>query len=369
VAFSPLCHTVSNDVAGCQALLSDTFPQACLTLSKRHFALVESPISGTKFSEEFIFFNGKRVARRDVASPSAVHYYFSDHLGSADTITDASGAIQKQSDYFPFGGEVVVSGSDANNYKFTGKERDTETGLDEFGARYYSSPFGRFMQADWAAKPTSVPYANFGNPQSLNLYSYVQNNPTMVGDPDGHDALWITDTKTGQKTLVIPVHITGKSVTPDIISTITNRDNRLNTGGSAAKILVIETDKPINGVLNHMDYSPGYDKKYDPAGEGVNRLGGNRGHINSDNNYSTDAVAHDILHFAGIDDAYIEGKPDNHGNRTSTPKPGYDDSNIMTSRLGANLKPEQIQHGSENKSTKHITTDKITVGAPEKAPQ
>src|SRR5258708_11279767 len=43
------------------------------------------------------------------------------------------------------------------------------------------------MQPDWAAKPTDVPYANFGNPQSLNLFSYVQNNPTTMGDPDGHD--------------------------------------------------------------------------------------------------------------------------------------------------------------------------------------
>jgi RHS repeat-associated protein len=143
-------------------------------------------LSGTKFNEEFIFFNGKRIARRDIAAPSAVHYYFSDHLGSADTITDASGNIQKQSDYFPFGGEVVVTGSDVNNYKFTGKERDTETGNDYFGARYYASNFGRFLVADWAAKPTAVPYAHFGNPQSLNLYSYVENNPTTVGDPDGH---------------------------------------------------------------------------------------------------------------------------------------------------------------------------------------
>jgi hypothetical protein len=42
------------------------------------------------------------------------------------------------------------------------------------------------MTPDWALKPTNVPYANFGNPQSLNLYSYVQNNPTTMGDPDGH---------------------------------------------------------------------------------------------------------------------------------------------------------------------------------------
>ena len=68
----------------------------------------------------------------------------------------------------------------------TGKERDTESGLDMFGARYYSSPFGRFMTPDWAAKPTAVPYAMFGNPQSLNLYSYVGNNPLIHADPDGH---------------------------------------------------------------------------------------------------------------------------------------------------------------------------------------
>lgn len=60
---------------------------------------------------------------------------------------------------------------------FTGKERDTESGLDDFGARYFASNLGRFMTPDWADKPASVPYANFGDPQSLNLYSYVENGP------------------------------------------------------------------------------------------------------------------------------------------------------------------------------------------------
>src|SRR5579864_6089432 len=75
-------------------------------------------------------------------------------------------------------------------YKFTGKERDTESGLDMFGARYYASSLGRFTIPDWAAKPTAVPYASFGNPQSLNLYSYVNNNPTTTRDPDGHCVPW-----------------------------------------------------------------------------------------------------------------------------------------------------------------------------------
>ncbi len=68
----------------------------------------------------------------------------------------------------------------------TGKERDSESGLDNFRVRYDASSLGRFMTPDWAEKPTDVPYANFGNPQSLNLYAYVENNPTTLGDPDGH---------------------------------------------------------------------------------------------------------------------------------------------------------------------------------------
>jgi RHS repeat-associated protein len=80
---------------------------------------------------------------------------------------------------------------------FTGKERDAESNLDMFGARYYGSSLGRFMTPDWAAKPTAVPYAHYGNPQSLNLYSYVQNNPTTIGDPDGHwPTFWLGGTWT-----------------------------------------------------------------------------------------------------------------------------------------------------------------------------
>src|SRR5205814_1692598 len=124
------------------------------------------------------------------------------HLGSTDLITDALGTTspcpgnpslitgEQESDYYPFGGErVLCDRGIANNYKFTGKERDSETGLDEFGARYYSSFYGRFTIPDWAAAPTAVPYAKFGDPQSLNLYSYVENEPVNRADPDGHENL------------------------------------------------------------------------------------------------------------------------------------------------------------------------------------
>jgi RHS repeat-associated protein len=70
--------------------------------------------------------------------------------------------------------------------RITGKERDSETGLDNFWARYYSSTMGRFMSPDWSAAPVPVPYASLVSPQSLNLYAYVQNNPITGIDPDGH---------------------------------------------------------------------------------------------------------------------------------------------------------------------------------------
>ena len=73
--------------------------------------------------------------------------------------------------------------------RYTGKERDTESGLDNFGARYMSSSMGRFMSPDFNDIPDSVPYADFDNPQSLNLYSYVRNNPLSSVDPDGHDCV------------------------------------------------------------------------------------------------------------------------------------------------------------------------------------
>lgn len=135
--------------------------------------------------QEYIFFNGKRIARHDYVA-GKVTYYFSDHLGSASVVTDSTGKILDESDYYPYGGEIVITNNDSNHFKFTGKERDSESGLDMFGARYYGSSLGRFMTPDWATAPTDVPYAEFGSPQSLNLYSYVKNNPTSFDDPDGH---------------------------------------------------------------------------------------------------------------------------------------------------------------------------------------
>ena len=56
-------------------------------------------------------------------------------------------------DFYPFGGERIITNTCSQNYKFEGKERDTETGNDDFGARYYTSRLGRWLSADWSAVP------------------------------------------------------------------------------------------------------------------------------------------------------------------------------------------------------------------------
>jgi RHS repeat-associated protein len=76
---------------------------------------------------------------------------------------------------------VVGNVPDATEHEFTGKERDTESGLDYFPARYYGSNMGRFMSPD----PSGLYMADPENPQTLNLYSYVGNNPLRYTDPFG----------------------------------------------------------------------------------------------------------------------------------------------------------------------------------------
>ena len=314
-----------------------------------------------------------RMAAQYATVPDATNcitcYLSADQLGTARLVTDQGGNVVARHDYLPFGEEITapqlagrdshwgVSG-DSIQQKFTGKERDAESGLDYFGARYYASSMGRWMSPDWADKPEAVPYSSLDNPQSLNLYGYVGNNPLSKADADGHDAYWVVDKQTGQATLVIPVHYTGSGATPANVSAIVNQDNSLDTGGSPVKIQVISTDKPINGVLNTLDLSPGADMTHYPvAGEGVNALGGDHGHINTDNGQANGAAAHDTLHFAGIKDQYKEGPKNPDGSRgPSTPNPGTQD-NIMSSRTGTKLTPGQVQEAQKNKTTKQCTSE------------
>jgi RHS repeat-associated protein len=99
---------------------------------------------------------------------------------------------------FPMMFQTTTTTGDPNHYKFNGKELDAETGLYNYGARYYNPALSRFMSPDWSAKPVPIPYVNLLDPQTLNLYAYVRNNPTSLPDPDGH-AIQLSDNADDRK--------------------------------------------------------------------------------------------------------------------------------------------------------------------------
>jgi len=153
-------------------------------------AIAETDSTGSTTNSaynEYVFFGGRRIASRD--GTGNIYYYFADHLGSTRTITTGSGPGQTpgqlcyDADFSPYGQEMshserLQTTACPPNYKFTGYERDPETGLDYAFARYYSSRLGRFLSTD--------PLGGvIGDLQSHNAYPYVENNPLNSVDPSG----------------------------------------------------------------------------------------------------------------------------------------------------------------------------------------
>src|SRR5208337_4510976 len=138
--------------------------------------LAESDLSGT-LTSEYTYFGERRIARRDVSSGN-VYYIFSDRLGSYRTLTDSSGNVKGESDYYPFGAERVISSTVTDNFRFAGMEWDSEDGLNHTLYRQYTPAQGR-----WES-PDPIPGC-ISNPQGHNLYSYVLDNPANHVDPLG----------------------------------------------------------------------------------------------------------------------------------------------------------------------------------------
>jgi len=155
--------------------------------------------SGT-WQHSNVWAGGKLTAAYDT---KGIHLELTDPLGTKRVQVNAAGQVDENCTGLPFGNDVgnplgvpctapvnvLATNDDATEHHFTGKERDAESGNDYFEARYYSSAMGRFMSPDWSAKEEPVPYAKLDDPQSLNLYAYVLNNPLVRTDPDGHCCL------------------------------------------------------------------------------------------------------------------------------------------------------------------------------------
>jgi RHS repeat-associated protein len=139
--------------------------------------------------QTYIYFGGQLTAvYRGQGANANTGFFYGDHLGSTRLITLMNNPTSPYDnmDYLPFG--VQIAGGNGDTHKFTAKERDSESGLDNFGARYFGSSLGRFMVPDPSQAGPDV--VDDENPQAWNMYSYVLGNPLNATDPDGLDCVY-----------------------------------------------------------------------------------------------------------------------------------------------------------------------------------
>ena len=135
----------------------------------------ETKISGGNVENTVYYYgNGELLARKD--HNGSRYFYHNDHLGGTNVVTNESGDVVERTRYYPFG-KILEGGTSRNLY--TGQEFDKETGIYYYGARYYNPEIRRFVQPD-----PIIP--DYYDPQSLNRYSYVENNPVKYVDPTGN---------------------------------------------------------------------------------------------------------------------------------------------------------------------------------------
>ncbi len=225
--------TYTYDANGRRVLKSNTSNGAAV---KRYWSAGGNVVAegdGTgNITSEYVYFGGKRVARIDLAAGS-VHYYLSDHLNTTSVVATASGAIEEESDYSAFGAEYALTAG-SNKYKFTGKERDGETNLDYFGARYYSNALGRWTSPD---RPFADQHR--GDPQSWNIYAYARNNPLRFIDENG---LAVIETRKTEHYTV-----TGKTAS-QALNNANRHLGKNEAGATSSKMQIVNAEQKVTGV-------------------------------------------------------------------------------------------------------------------------
>ncbi len=201
-------YTFSASLAGCNC--SQSNPTTGLSISSSGAAMTggtNAVTMGLTWQHTNVWAGGKLLGTYDA---DGLHFYLDDPLGTRRAQTDAAGVLEQTCVSLPYGDGLSCENPSGSPYfpstqyptehHFTGKERDAESGNDYFGARYYASSMGRFMS------PDPLPWLKWQNsggdstgkdserkkfnewiedPQHLNMYAYVRNNPLTRTDPTG----------------------------------------------------------------------------------------------------------------------------------------------------------------------------------------
>ena len=176
--------TISRSIAGNESVINFVYDGDGVRAKKTvnggsstyyigdHYEITDGKVT------KYVFAGNLRIAM--VEGPN-FSYFHKDHLGSSTVMTDASGKIIESIDYMPFGEQRNYSRLNPfiTRYRFTDQELDVESGLYNYNARLYDPVIGRFISPD-----TIVP--DPFDPQLLNRYAYVRNNPLIYVDPSGN---------------------------------------------------------------------------------------------------------------------------------------------------------------------------------------
>ncbi|HLG18299.1 MAG TPA: RHS repeat-associated core domain-containing protein [Bdellovibrionota bacterium] len=143
--------------------------------AEKYYGLIEAKGSTKTY---YYFLGGRRVAQRTIGGN--VYFHQQDHLGSASVVTDQNGTVVSRNSYHEFGSIKWQEGAGGiSDYTYNDKRWDKETNFYDYGARAYNAKMFKFTTPD-----SVVP--DLTNPQSLNRYAYVRNNPLKYVDPSGH---------------------------------------------------------------------------------------------------------------------------------------------------------------------------------------
>ncbi len=197
---------------------------------------------------------------------TGLQYFLSDHLGSVVAVTDSTGTLTSQQRYLPFGGvRSDVNAITQTDYGYTGQRNlDSGIGLMDYKARFYSPYLNRFIQPD-SIVPSPM------NPQSLNRFSYVFNNPLVFIDPSGHapcilepeECGFLQNNNPGSGSPITISDNSGSSSSGSGIKNVQNEFPPVTQTLLSTPVNRLDLTKfPLNGLYFGMDIKPGSFEEY-----------------------------------------------------------------------------------------------------------
>jgi len=254
---------------------------------------------------------------------TSTYYIHQDHLGGTNVVTDSYPSVAEVTDYLPFGkirlDEQVSSFSEKK--KFTGHEYDEDSELTYAKARYYEQDVGRFtsqdpMFRDWGrdlSKYDRTLEQLLSNPQELNSYSYVLNNPLKYWDPTGEDAVIKFNAVDKNITIRSTIFIHGKGATNEVASRMARNINQAWNQGLSYIDRSTDTTYSVNFYIDVTNDKPSIVDRFKDDSNFIEVGNTDRSYVSAGkaNNGSwrdnePDPAPHEFGHLIGLDDRYSD---------------------------------------------------------------